>query len=112
LSTSPYFDVETTNGATVVTVAGPKLPPEATEPLGELVASAGAGRVVLEFSRVTFLSSSALGAVAMLKKRLDESGGSLRLCHLAPELVALFQITKLDSIIPICETRSAAIEGA
>jgi anti-anti-sigma factor len=112
MSASPHYDVETIDGVTVVTLAGPKLPPEASEPLVELAASAGSGRVVLDFARITFLSSHGLATVATLKKRLDRSGGSLRLCGLADEIASLFRLTGLDRVIEICGSRQEAVERA
>lgn len=105
---SPHLDLEIRDGIAIVTLLGEKLAPEASEPLYELAGRHP--RLILDFDRVRFLSSHALGILVALRKRVDAAGGSLRLCCLAPDLLQLLQLTNLDRVFVISETRQEALD--
>ena len=60
-----------------------------------------APHLVLDFSRLGFLSSAALGKLMALHQRARGAGGSLKLRNLRPEIHELFRITKLDRLFEI-----------
>jgi anti-sigma B factor antagonist len=66
-------------------------------------------RLVLNFSRVEFLSSSALNKLIVLDKKIKMHGGGLRLCCLRPEIKEVFSITRLDQLFDIRETEADAV---
>jgi anti-sigma B factor antagonist len=107
---TPHFDVESSDGITVVTLTGPKVAPEAQGPLHSL-AENGHTQVVLDFSNVRLLSSKGLAIVFGLKKRLDARGGKLRLCGLGPPLIEMLRVTHMDGILDVATTREEALEG-
>ncbi|MGO8749694.1 MAG: STAS domain-containing protein [Thermoguttaceae bacterium] len=55
--------------------------------------------VVLDFRRVTVMSSAALGILIRLWKRCKESGIRLRLSHVSASILHVFKTTGLDNII-------------
>ncbi|HEY7310202.1 MAG TPA: STAS domain-containing protein [Gemmataceae bacterium] len=59
------------------------------------------GRVILVFSRLDFISSTGLGIVISLHKRLQTEGGELVLRDMNPEILEVFQITKLHTFLKI-----------
>lgn len=61
---------------------------------------AGATRVILDLSRVTFLDSSGLGAVVAVRKQLAP-GRTLELAGLTPPLQRLFHLTRMDTVFTI-----------
>ena len=81
------------------------------EQLTALVAQAAQPRFVLDFTNVAHLSSSALGVLITLSKRVREKGGQLRLCGIQPALLEVFTITRLNEIFQILPTRQEAIES-
>jgi len=107
---SPHFDLEQIDGITVVNLVGPKLTPEANEPLYGLVENEGQ-RLLLDLSNVRFLSSNALGILVSLKKKIDAAGGRLRLCCLEPDLLELLRVTMLDRIFEVFDSRQDALRG-
>ena len=69
-------------------------------------------RLVLDFGKVKYLSSQAIGIILTLNKKL--SGGSagsdnLVLCGVGPQLMQLLKITRLDRILTIKNTQQEAV---
>lgn len=65
--------------------------------------------LLLNFSRVEFLSSSALNKLIVLDKKVKSHGGRMKLCCLRPEIKEVFSITKLDQVFDIREAESEAL---
>src|SRR2546421_4233673 len=56
-------------------------------------------RMILDFSRVQYLSSQAIGIIPTLNKMLTGSsagGQNLVLCGIGPQLMQLLKVTRLD----------------
>ena len=68
-------------------------------------------KMVLDFSCVSHMSSSALGMLITLHKRIRERNGQLRLCNIQPAIVEIFAITRLNEIFQICKSRAEAMES-
>jgi serine/threonine-protein kinase RsbW len=71
------------------------------EHLLALVEGLQAGRLLLDFGNVAYLSSSALGLLLRLRKALHARGGWLTLCHLGPQVYEVFEVTKLHTLFDI-----------
>ena len=70
---------------------------------------AGDRKFVLDFHRTGFVDSSGLGVLVSLSKRIREEEGELRLVGLSEELRTTFELTRLDTLFQICESRAAAL---
>ena len=117
-STAPgtEFSVETLegDGCAVVAVGG-----EAdlhTAPLlkGELVRAidSGARRLVVDFSRTTFIDSTVLGNLVRARKRLVTAGGEeVALVATDSTVVRVLEVTGLDRVFAIFPTREAAMRA-
>jgi anti-sigma B factor antagonist len=67
-------------------------------------------KVILDFERVQYLSSQAIGILLTMKKKLDTLGNSkLVLCGVQPKLAELLKITRLDKIMNIKPTQKEAL---
>jgi anti-sigma B factor antagonist len=84
---------------------------EFSSQLNQLAARPEPVRLVVDFGKVKFLSSAALGRLVHLKKRLRDAQGELRLCAIDPALLEVFRITRLDTLFEIHETRAAASDS-
>ena len=84
---------------------------EITESLFAVIDDCAPVKMVLSFARVKHLSSSALGTLIRLSKRIGETKGSLKLCDIKPNLYEIFVITKLNRLFDICDSEEAALEG-
>lgn len=79
--------------------------------LESLVEDADKPKLLLDFSTVEHMSSSALGVLITLHKHIREKSGQLRLCCIGPAIYEIFAITRLDSIFQIFESRQEAIKS-
>ena len=71
----------------------------------------GARRFVIDFAGAGYIDSSGLGVLVSLSKKIREQSGELRLSGLNEDLRTLFELTKLDTLFRIADTRSEALEG-
>jgi len=72
---------------------------------------AGATRFVIDFTDAGYIDSSGLGVLVSVSKKVRETGGELRLSGLNEDLRMLFELTKLDTLFKISDTRQEAIEA-
>jgi anti-sigma B factor antagonist len=70
--------------------------------LKELVDAARGTPLVFDFSRVSHLSSAALGLLIGLERRVIPNGGRMILAGLSDDLLEIFRITRLDGVFDIC----------
>ena len=68
-------------------------------------------RLILDFSKVRFLSSSALGVLVTLQKKSAAIKGKLLLCGLRKELLDVFKITRLDRLFEIFDDEAGALSS-
>ena len=71
----------------------------------------GDRKFVIDFSNTGYIDSSGLGVLVSLSKKIREQGGELRLSSLNEDLRTLFELTKLDTLFRIANTREEALEG-
>jgi anti-anti-sigma factor len=69
-------------------------------------------RLVLDFVNVSHMSSSVLGMLIALHKRVREKGGELFLCNIRPSIHEVFVITRLDQVLRIFPSREEALRAA
>lgn len=74
----------------------------------DIVEGSNGLRLILDFTDVTYVSSTFLGSLVRVNKRIKEAGGKLLLCGMADDIRKLFQITGLDRIVPILPTTAEA----
>lgn len=66
-------------------------------------------KLVLNFSDVDFLSSSMIGKLVTMQRKIAEKNGILRLCGMCPNIRLIFKLTCLDRILDIRETEADAV---
>ncbi len=66
-------------------------------------------QILLNFSQVEFLSSSALGKLITLDKKTKANGGAMKLSNIRPEIFEVFAITKLDRLFDIRDDEADAL---
>ncbi len=65
-------------------------------------------RVVFDFSKVRFMSSSMLGKLVKAHKKCQGFKVKLKLCGVAPDIQEVFKITRLDKLFDIEPDAEAA----
>lgn len=68
-------------------------------------------QLIIDFSNVKFLTSSVLGLLIRISKKVYEINGSLRLCSISPKIQDVFRITRLDKIFEIHDDVDTAMIG-
>jgi anti-anti-sigma factor len=87
---------------------------------GELVAAVGdkaSPRVVLDMSKLVYMSSVGYGPLISLRAFIREAGGRLILCQLSPVVKEMFETTRLlinpqspHSLFEFAETKDRALD--
>jgi len=105
------FTVERAGPVTVVSVDGELTVGNRGELKETVLAQldGGARPFVFDFATTGYIDSSGLGVLVSLSKRIRESGGDLRLAGLNQDLRTLFELTRLDTLFRISDTRAAAL---
>ena len=73
---------------------------------------AGEQRLVVDFSRLNFISSSGMRVLLLAAKQLHAGKGTLVLCSMQDHIHEVFRISGFDQIIPIRDSREAAVAGS
>jgi serine/threonine-protein kinase RsbW len=74
--------------------------------------AAGARQILLDMAQVTFLSSSGMRALLLVRKDLlAQPGGELRLCALQPQVFEVFTLTGFTRVFEIHQTREEALRA-
>ncbi len=66
-------------------------------------------KVVVNFSDVSHINSTAVGTLVGIAKRLRQDGGDLKLCNLASTLTRTFNLIGASSVVEIYESEKSAI---
>ena len=71
----------------------------------------GERKFLIDFDRTGYIDSSGLGVLVSLSKKIREEGGELRLANLNEDLRTLFELTKLDTLFQIADSRDEALSS-
>ncbi len=77
--------------------------------LYNLVDNKAVRKMVLDFGKVQFLSSSALGVLITLRKKAEAIKARIIICGMRPELMKVFKITRLDKMFEFKDTEEQAL---
>jgi anti-sigma B factor antagonist len=80
--------------------------------LSESLGGADVGKLdlfVADFSKVSFLDSTALGLLVRIVKDVNERGGQARVVLPTTSARRIFEITTLDRVLPIAHSRADAL---
>jgi anti-sigma B factor antagonist len=107
------FQVTKVDGVLVVDVEGQLIVGNRQELKQKVLEELERGELkfVVDFERTGYIDSSGLGVLVSLSKKVREQGGELRLANLNEDLKTLFELTKLDTLFQIADSREAALKG-
>ena len=77
--------------------------------LFELVDKQARRKLALDFTEVRFLSSQMVGVLLSLYKKSKDIGGKLVICGLRDELMKVFKIMKLETLLHFSDNQEGAI---
>ena len=67
--------------------------------------------LLLDFTGVERLTSSMLGKLVVLKRKMESKRGKLMLCDIGPEIRGAFKSSGLDRILDIRENEAEALKA-
>ena len=107
------FQVIKENDVTVVAVEGQLIVGNRQELKQKVLEELenGERKFVVDFDQTGYIDSSGLGVLVSLSKKIREQGGELRLASLNEDLRTLFELTKLDTLFKIANSRAEALKG-
>ena len=79
------------------------------EELYRLVDDMARRKLVLDFTKVQFLSSSALGVLITLQKKATAAKATVVICGMRKELMKVFEIMKIDKLFKFCADERAGL---
>ncbi len=65
--------------------------------------------LVIDLTRVNFMTSSMIGELVKLKKKCDKEKMKLRLAGLSPDVEEIFKITKMNKLFKVYDNADKAI---
>ncbi len=77
--------------------------------LGTLVEKRSGVNLLLNMANVTYISSSGLGALISLYKKVAKQTGALKICCPQPDVREVIEVMHLNKIIPVFDSEEEAI---
>lgn len=105
------FKISDQDGVTLVEVDG-ELTVGNRERFKQVVlerVESGERKFVMDFGESSYIDSTGLGALVSLSRKIREAGGRMRLTGLNEDLLTLFELTRLDTVFDLADTRAAAM---
>lgn len=114
MATHQRLEVSKTGDVSVVTFKDRKILDEtAIQELGAelsaLVDVDNRKAILLDFEGVEFLSSAALGKLITFDRKVKTAKGRLKMCGIAPGILEVFQVTKLNKVFDIRDDTTEAL---
>ena len=106
--------LQTRQGTTLVFSLSGRLDARTSETFEQqLLAAIAAGErsVLMNFSKLNYISSAGLRVLLLAAKKLQVSSGKIALCSLEPALKTVFDIAGFSTIFPIFVSQEEAIQG-
>ena len=106
------FEVTDKSGVTIIDVEGQLIVGNRQELKQKVLERLDSGerKFLIDFSNTGYIDSSGLGVLVSLSKKIREQGGELRLANLNEDLKTLFELTKLDTLFHISNSRDEALQ--
>jgi anti-sigma B factor antagonist len=79
--------------------------------LFDLVENFGCRKFIVNFGNVQSLSSTMVGKLFALHRKVQAAGGRLVLCTIIPELREIFEILKLPELCSVYEEEQEALQS-
>jgi len=71
----------------------------------------GSKKILIDFTKLDFVSSAGLRVLLSTAKRLESSGGELRICALNETVNEIFEISGFSTILSVFGTEQDALAG-
>jgi anti-sigma B factor antagonist len=105
------FEISSQEGVTIVEITGQLIVGNRQELKDDVLKllDDGSRKFLIDFRDTAYIDSSGLGVLVSLSKKIREKGGEMRLSNLNEDLRTLFELTKLDTLFHIADSRDQAL---
>ena len=79
------------------------------EEFDELVEKSRFGKLVVNFETINYMSSTVMGKLVSLNKKVKAAHGYLALCNIGPSISEIFKIMRFDKLFDIYDTEDQAV---
>jgi anti-sigma B factor antagonist len=112
--TNAHFTTQTIDKWLVIEFRTPSLMDpvqldQIAQQLYRLVDAEDRRKIIMDFEKVQYLSSQAIGIVMNMNKKIMALKGKLILCGVGGKLMELVKITRLDKVLMIKPTQAEAV---
>ena len=116
MSQARIFDTQIENATLIVaprgdvsTLAGEDVHAELPDLLNQLQRT-DVKHVVFDLKKASYFGSILLGVMSALWGRIRHRGGKMAVCNVSETGVEIFQVSKFDTLWPICASREEALK--
>jgi anti-sigma B factor antagonist len=98
------YELTESADASILKILEPRLIYESLDPIQEKfieLVESGTKKIVIDFAKVDYLDSFAVGFIMDMYRRVSNKNGSLKLCGLQPRVKKILAITRVDNVIDI-----------
>jgi anti-sigma B factor antagonist len=111
-----FIDITMVGGIALITFNVPSIVDVASvesisKKLHSLIDGTDALKVVVDFDGVKFFSSMILGMLVDIWRRLGETGGTVVISGIDPQLSRVFKITNLNKLFKFYPDRQSAVDA-
>jgi anti-sigma B factor antagonist len=109
-----HLNLTTVNNVVLVEITtkdiqGPALAQELGAELGRVAAQDWAKKLLVDFKRVRYLSSTGFAVLFRVVRDFKAAGGQIKLCNMDPQIRLGAEIVGLEQVVEICATEAAAM---
>ena len=77
--------------------------------LSEKLSSVQEGKLLLNFQKVSFMSSAMIGKIILLNKKCKSAEVKLKLCNISPNVMEVFKLMRLNKVLDIQKDEDKAL---
>lgn len=113
---SIYVSVEPRDGVAIVRFTTPRLSDDLNieqvgHDLGSLVDQFGVRKMVVLLAGITYLTSSALGKLITLHRKMHRADGIVAFARPEPTVAEILTSSKLDTYLKVCPSLESAMQA-
>jgi len=100
------------NGITIISVDGEvdlTSSPELRSAFDELI-DAKVKKVVVDFEKSDYIDSSCLATLIEMQERMEDIEGDMAIANISDRVKSIFEITKVDKLFKIFDSKQEALE--
>ena len=75
----------------------------------QIIEESASKKLLLDFSKITFVASPALGILISLNQHCERMNARLRLCNMRPVIYDVFAVTQVTQIFKIDDSEEASL---